>query len=118
MLPALSVVIPTHNRRDSLLRLLAALERGTLPAERFEAVVVADGCADDTVRAGGGRVVLVPRAGVRAAAGRGAAAAGTWARSRRAVPCSSSWTMTSSRCRPSWPRTSTSTPATPTSPPP
>jgi len=47
--PAASVVIPTHNRRDSVLRLLAALRDGTFPHDQFHVVVVADGCTDDTV---------------------------------------------------------------------
>ena len=46
--PDISVIIPTHNRPASLLRLLHALREGTFPASRFEAVVVADGCTDDT----------------------------------------------------------------------
>ena len=49
MRPRISVVIPTHNRRDSLLRLLRALREGTYPHERFDVVIVADGCTDDTV---------------------------------------------------------------------
>ncbi len=75
MPPALSVVIPTHNRCDSLLRLLAALERGTLPAERFEAVVVADGCADDTVRVAAAASFSFPVRVCEQQPGRGAAAA-------------------------------------------
>ncbi|HEY7568973.1 MAG TPA: glycosyltransferase family 2 protein, partial [Gemmatimonadaceae bacterium] len=47
--PRISVVTPTHNRPQSLLRLLHALRDGTFPAADFEAVVVADGCSDDTV---------------------------------------------------------------------
>jgi glycosyltransferase involved in cell wall biosynthesis/GT2 family glycosyltransferase len=51
-----SVVIPTHDRRDSLLRTLAALDRQrTVTAAgrpfTFEVVVVADGCTDGTERA-------------------------------------------------------------------
>jgi len=45
----ISVVTPTHNRPASLLRLLRALRDGTHPASAFEAVIVADGCQDDTV---------------------------------------------------------------------
>ena len=45
----ISVVTPTHNRPLSLLRLLHALRNGTFPASDFEAVIVADGCSDDTV---------------------------------------------------------------------
>ena len=46
--PDISVVIPTHNRPASLLRLLHALQDGSFPASRFEVVVIADGCTDDT----------------------------------------------------------------------
>ena len=42
----LSVVIPTYNRRDRLARVLAALERQTMPADEFEVVVVDDGSTD------------------------------------------------------------------------
>jgi GT2 family glycosyltransferase len=47
----LSVVIPTHNRRPRLLRLLESLRDGTLAVDRFEVIVVADDCTDDTVAA-------------------------------------------------------------------
>ncbi len=47
--PEISVVTPTHNRSASLLRLLRALRGGSFPLDRFEVVVVADGCSDDTV---------------------------------------------------------------------
>ena len=46
--PDISVIIPTHNRPASLLRLLHALQGGSFPARRFEVVVIADGCTDDT----------------------------------------------------------------------
>jgi len=46
----LSVIIPTHNRADSLLRTLDALERQTVPGDRFEVIVVDDG-SDDPHRA-------------------------------------------------------------------
>ncbi len=39
----LSVVIPTHNRPEVLLRTLRALAEQTLERERFEIVVVDDG---------------------------------------------------------------------------
>lgn len=48
---SLSVVVPTHDRRDRLLGLLAALRDGTLPHESFEVVIVADGCTDGTAAA-------------------------------------------------------------------
>ena len=45
---AVSVVVPTFNRRASLLRLLASLERQTLPHRRFEVVVVDNNSTDGT----------------------------------------------------------------------
>ncbi|HEY3493276.1 MAG TPA: glycosyltransferase family 2 protein [Polyangiaceae bacterium] len=44
----LSVVVPTYNRRVRLGRVLAALERQSLPAASFEVIVVDDGSTDDT----------------------------------------------------------------------
>jgi GT2 family glycosyltransferase len=61
--PELTVVVPTFQRRESVSRLLGALERQTLPPSRFEAVVVIDGSDDgtsETVEA------LQPRYGLRA----------------------------------------------------
>jgi GT2 family glycosyltransferase len=46
--PFLSVVIPTYNRRDSLLRTLNALSAQTLSPSHFEVLVVSDGSPDDT----------------------------------------------------------------------
>jgi glycosyltransferase involved in cell wall biosynthesis len=46
--PFVSVVIPTRNRAGSLRRTLAALARQTYPADRFEVVVAANACTDDT----------------------------------------------------------------------
>ena len=46
--PAISVIIPTHNRRDSVCRTLAALSRQTIDPAEFEVIVIADGCVDDT----------------------------------------------------------------------
>jgi GT2 family glycosyltransferase len=46
--PKVSVVVPTHQRCESLRRLLNALRAQTYPAERMELVVVADGCTDGT----------------------------------------------------------------------
>ncbi|MEP7381182.1 MAG: glycosyltransferase family A protein, partial [Gemmatimonadota bacterium] len=50
----LSVIVPTHNRRVSVLRLLERLRAQAMTAtgidaKRFEVIVVADGCNDDTV---------------------------------------------------------------------
>ena len=55
--PAVSVIIPTHNRRASLARTLDALARQTWPAGSIEVLVVADGCTDGTVEALRGRAV-------------------------------------------------------------
>ncbi len=44
----ISVVIPTHNRRDLLREMLEALACQTFPAPRFEVIVVADGVTDGT----------------------------------------------------------------------
>lgn len=47
-LPLVSVVVPTHNRRAALQRLLDSLRRQTYPVLRFEVIVVDDGSTDDT----------------------------------------------------------------------
>jgi GT2 family glycosyltransferase len=46
--PSISVIIPTYQRRDSLLRTLTALARQDLPAETFEVIVSVDGSQDGT----------------------------------------------------------------------
>ena len=46
--PTVSVIIPTYNRKDSLLRTLDSLSRQTYPADRFEVIVVDDGGRDGT----------------------------------------------------------------------
>ncbi len=46
--PELSVIIPTCNRKDKLLRCLQMLARQSLPAAQFEVVVVDDGSSDGT----------------------------------------------------------------------
>ena len=43
-----SLIIPTHNRRDAILRALTAVANQTVPLDNLEVVVVADGCVDDT----------------------------------------------------------------------
>lgn len=48
--PSVSVIIPTYNRKDSLLLTLDSLSRQTFPADRFEAIVVDDGGTDGTER--------------------------------------------------------------------
>ncbi len=46
--PLLSVIVPTYQGRDAVLRALDALSRQTMDAERFEVVVVVDGSDDGT----------------------------------------------------------------------
>lgn len=77
--PAISVVIPTHDRSDLLCRALDALSAQTLDAEAFEVIVVADGCTDGTVAAVESyeapyRLRVVERAGAGANAARNAGA--------------------------------------------
>lgn len=44
----ISVIIPTHNRRDLLASVLAAISRQDYPLDRIEVIVVADACQDGT----------------------------------------------------------------------
>ena len=46
--PIASVIIPTYNRKDSLLRTLDSLDKQTYPTNRFEVIVVDDGGSDGT----------------------------------------------------------------------
>lgn len=46
--PSVSVIIPTYNRKHSLLRTLQSLEQQTVPMHRLEVIVVDDGSKDDT----------------------------------------------------------------------
>jgi GT2 family glycosyltransferase len=46
--PTVSLVVPTYQRRSSVVRLLEALRKQTLPAAQFEVVVVIDGSNDGT----------------------------------------------------------------------
>ena len=48
VVPLISVVIPTHNRRASLVRALESLARQTLDATLYDVVVVIDAGTDDT----------------------------------------------------------------------
>jgi GT2 family glycosyltransferase len=48
--PAISVIIPTHNREAMLRRILDALGAQTYPTERMEVLLVADGCTDGTMQ--------------------------------------------------------------------
>jgi len=74
--PALSVVIPTHNRSASLRRTLEALAQQTYPAAAWEVVVVADGCADQTLAMLDATASTLPfRLRVHEQDGRGAGAA-------------------------------------------
>jgi glycosyltransferase involved in cell wall biosynthesis len=68
--PRLSIVVPTLNRRDSVLRLLGALHAQTAPPSAFEVIVVVDGSTDgtlDAVRAHAApyavRAIDLPRSG-------------------------------------------------------
>ena len=79
----ISVVTPTHNRPQSLLRLLHALRDGTFPAADFEAVIVADGCSDDTVARARAEPLPFRVSVLEQNPGRGAAAArNRWRRAR------------------------------------
>lgn len=80
--PAVTVVIPTRNRRASLCRTLEALARQTFPVSDFEVIVAADGCTDDTAAAVERfdapyalRLVQLPGSGAATARNRGAAEA-------------------------------------------
>jgi glycosyltransferase involved in cell wall biosynthesis len=46
--PEVSVVVSTYRRSRNLARLVAALEAQTLPADRFEVLIVDNGSGDDT----------------------------------------------------------------------
>src|SRR5690242_19507618 len=46
-----SVVLPTHGRRASLLRVLRALGRQSAPANTFEVLVICDGDVDGSAQA-------------------------------------------------------------------
>ena len=48
-LPTISIIIPTHNRGNSLRRTLNAMCFQTYPVDNFEVLVVADGCTDGTI---------------------------------------------------------------------
>jgi GT2 family glycosyltransferase len=51
MTAKISLVIPTHNRRELLCRNLKAIARQTLAADSYEVIVVCDGCHDETALA-------------------------------------------------------------------
>jgi GT2 family glycosyltransferase len=71
----LSVIVPTHDRRERLLHLLATLAGSAYPPERYEVIVVADGCTDGTVEALGMCVLPFPLTVACVSPGAGAAAA-------------------------------------------
>ena len=80
--PRLSIVVPTLNRRDSVLRLLGALHAQTAPPPDFETIVVVDGSTDgtlDAVRAHAApyalRAIELPRSGRARARNEGVGAA-------------------------------------------
>ncbi len=75
-----SIVVPTCNRRESVLRTVRTLLRQNFPASEYEIIVVVDGAADDTakvLRALGPRVCVLEQEnrGPAAARNRGARAA-------------------------------------------
>lgn len=49
--PTARVIVPTHDRRALVLRHVAALRAQSLPPDRYEIVVVCDGCGDGTAEA-------------------------------------------------------------------
>lgn len=72
------MIVPARNAARSLPALLESIARQTLPAERFEVVVVDNGSADrtaDVARGHGARVVIEPVANRAGARNRGARAA-------------------------------------------
>ncbi len=82
----LSVVVPTHDRRSSVLRAIGALAAQHLEPARFEVVVVVDGSTDGT--AGALRVVTTPFDLVvveQPQRGRAAACNAGWSRARGAI---------------------------------
>jgi glycosyltransferase involved in cell wall biosynthesis len=48
LLPVLSVLIPTYNRREIVARCLKSLAEQTLPPEQYEVIVIDDGSTDGT----------------------------------------------------------------------
>lgn len=77
-LPALSVVVPTYNRRDELRFVLDGLARQDYPHSRFEVVVLVDGSSDGTAEMARSlelpyslRVVEQPNRGLAAARNNG-----------------------------------------------
>jgi GT2 family glycosyltransferase len=77
--PTVSVIVPTHNRSASLLRLVAALAKQDYPRQHMDVIVVADGCMDDTIetvrRMGLSFVRVIEQTNVGAGGARNAGAA-------------------------------------------
>ncbi len=76
---SVSIIIPTHNRRELLLRNLSAFEAQTHAPGDMEVIVVADGCNDGTAEAirnlkTGFPISLIAQSGVGAAITRNAGA--------------------------------------------
>jgi glycosyltransferase involved in cell wall biosynthesis len=46
---SISIIIPTYNRLDRLIKVLDGLEKQSFPQESFEVIVVSDGSSDGTV---------------------------------------------------------------------
>ena len=46
--PLVSIVIPTRNRKNKLIRLLASIMRSSYPADRLEVIVIDDASTDGT----------------------------------------------------------------------
>jgi glycosyltransferase involved in cell wall biosynthesis len=46
--PLVSVVIPTHNRKEKLIRLIKSIFRSDFPKNRLEVIVVDDFSSDGT----------------------------------------------------------------------
>ena len=79
MPPELSVIVPSHNRRELLRSCLESFERQTAPADKFEVIVVLDGSTDGTAEVLSSlapsfslTVLTQPRVGVSAARNAGA----------------------------------------------
>jgi glycosyltransferase involved in cell wall biosynthesis len=80
MPPEISVIVPSHNRRELLRACLGSLEHQLAPPEKFEVVVVVDGSTDGTAEMLSAyepsfavRVLTQPQAGASSARNAGAA---------------------------------------------
>lgn len=50
MIPFVSIIIPTYNRRDKLFETLMSIAQQTFPIDKYEVIVVDDGSTDDTAK--------------------------------------------------------------------